>query len=64
MLKAGKTARIRKRRKIVNITILVLSTLATIIGLGFLFWIIGVLLFKGIGILNLDIFVKIGRAHV
>jgi len=43
-------------RLFLNKLILVLSTFAAIIGIGFLFWILGTLSIKGISALNLDIF--------
>ncbi len=46
----------QNRRILVNKIVMVLSTAAAIAGLIFLFWIIGVLFYKGFSALNLDIF--------
>jgi len=46
-----------KRRKFVNSLILVLSTLAALFGLLWLFWILGTLLYKGLGSLSWEVFV-------
>ncbi len=50
----------KNRRKIVNTIVLGLSTLAAILGIAILFWIIGVLLIKGLSIISLDTFIKDG----
>lgn len=49
--------RATQRRKIVNMIILTLSTISAVIGLVFLFWILGVLVYKGIDALSLNIFI-------
>ncbi len=46
----------QNRRILVNKVVMALSTAAAVAGLIFLFWIIGVLFYKGFGALNLDIF--------
>ncbi len=46
-----------KRRKLINSLILVLSTLAALFGLLWLFWILGTLLYKGLGSLSWEVFV-------
>lgn len=46
-----------QRRKIINMIILTLSTISAVIGLVFLFWILGVLVFKGIDALSMNIFI-------
>ena len=46
-----------KRRKFVNSLVLVLSTLAALFGLLWLFWILGTLLYKGLGSLSWEVFV-------
>ncbi len=45
-----------KKRFLLNKIILTLSTLSAIVGLGFLFWILGTLLIKGLATMNLSIF--------
>ena len=45
------------KRIITNNIIMVLSTLSAVIGIGFLFWILGILIINGID-------AQIGRAHV
>ena len=47
---------LQERRILLNKIIMVLSSVAAIAGMLFLFWIIGVLLYKGFNALNLDIF--------
>ncbi|WP_456455199.1 phosphate ABC transporter permease PstA [Thermovibrio sp.] len=42
------------RRKVVNAVVLVLSTLAALLGLVWLFWILGTLLYKGLSSLSLE----------
>lgn len=49
-----------KRRKRINRFVLLLSTVSALIGLVFLFWILGVLIYKGIDALNLGIFLYDG----
>ncbi len=46
-----------RRRKVINGFILVLSTLAALFGLMWLFWILGTLLYKGLGSLSLEVFI-------
>ncbi len=50
----------RNKRIIMNNIIMTLSTISAFIGLGFLFWILGVLVFNGIEALNLAIFINEG----
>ncbi len=50
----------RNKRIIINNIIMTLSTISAFIGLGFLFWILGVLVFNGIEALNLAIFINEG----
>jgi len=45
------------RRKIVNNIILVLSTIAALFGIMWLFWILGTLLYKGFSTLSLEVFI-------
>jgi len=45
------------RRKVANAVVLVLSTLCALIGLGFLFWILGVLMINGVDALNAGLFI-------
>lgn len=52
--------RAARRRNIVNIFVLVLSTFAAFIGLIFLFWILGVLVMKGVDALSWSMFVYDG----
>lgn len=49
-----------RRRKRINGFVLLLSTISALIGLVFLFWILGVLVFKGIDALNAGIFLYDG----
>lgn len=49
-----------KKRKIINTIALSLATIATLIGVFFLVWILGVLLFNGLSHISLDIFIKDG----
>ncbi len=49
-----------KKRKIINAIALFLASLATLVGIFFLLWILGVLLFNGLSYLSLDIFFKDG----
>ncbi len=49
-----------KKRKIINQIILLLSTAAALLGIAILFWILGVLLFKGMSYINLSVFVNDG----
>ena len=46
------------KRLTVNRIVLALSTLSALIGIGFLFWILGTLMYKGLSTLNLNIFIK------
>lgn len=46
-----------QKRVVINKIALALSTLSTLIALGFLFWILGVLVMKGVGALNWNIFI-------
>ena len=48
------------RRRRVNKVILTLSTLSAVAGIAVLFWILGVLLYNGLGALNLNIFLYDG----
>lgn len=50
----------KNRRKIVNTIVLGLSTLAAILGIAVLFWIVGVLLVKGLSVISVDTFTKDG----
>lgn len=52
--------RFTKRRNIINIIILVLSSLAALFGLIFLFWILGVLVVKGVDALSMGLFIYDG----
>ena len=49
-----------RKRKIINQIVLALSTAAALLGIAILFWILGVLLIKGISYINLDLFIKDG----
>ncbi|MDD3467706.1 MAG: phosphate ABC transporter permease PstA [Campylobacterales bacterium] len=49
-----------KKRKIINQIILLLSTAAALLGIAILFWILGVLLFKGMSYINFSVFVNDG----
>lgn len=49
-----------QKRKLTNIIVLSLSTLAAAVGLLFLFWILGILVVKGLDALNPDIFIYDG----
>lgn len=44
------------KRKIINAIVLSLSVLSTVIGVGFLFWILGVLLYNGLSHVSLSLF--------
>ena len=46
-----------QKRVVINKIALALSTLSALIALGFLFWILGVLVMKGVGALNWNIFI-------
>ena len=46
-----------KRRKLVNGIVLVLSTLAALFGIMWLFWILGTLIYKGFSALSLNVFI-------
>ncbi|MDD5160651.1 MAG: phosphate ABC transporter permease PstA [Sulfuricurvum sp.] len=46
-----------QKRVLINKIVLGLSTLSAIIAIAFLFWILGVLVMKGVGALNWDIFI-------
>ncbi len=50
----------KNRRKFVNTLVLTLSTMAALLGIAILFWIIGVLLFKGLTVISLDTFTQDG----
>ena len=50
----------RQKRILINNIVMTLSTLSALIGLGFLFWILGVLVFNGIEALNIGIFLNEG----
>jgi phosphate transport system permease protein len=50
----------KNRRKIINTIVLALSTLAALVGIAILFWIIGILLVKGLSVISLDTFTKDG----
>ncbi|MEF3191945.1 MAG: phosphate ABC transporter permease PstA [Campylobacterales bacterium] len=49
-----------KKRKIINIIVLTLSTLSALVGIGFLFWILGVLLFNGFSYITPSTFTQDG----
>ncbi len=49
-----------QKRVVINKIALTLSTLSAFIALGFLFWILGVLVMKGVGALNWNIFIFAG----
>lgn len=49
-----------KKRKIINQIVLLLSTAAALLGIAILFWILGVLLYKGMSYINLSVFVNDG----
>ena len=49
-----------KKRIITNNIVMILSTLSALIGIGFLFWILGVLVINGIDALNMSIFTQEG----
>ncbi|RUM64341.1 MAG: phosphate ABC transporter permease PtsA [Sulfurimonas sp.] len=49
-----------QKRIMTNNIVMVLSTLSALLGLGFLFWILGVLVFNGIEALNMNIFIYEG----
>jgi phosphate transport system permease protein len=46
-----------QKRKLINKLVLVLSTLAALFGLMWLFWILGTLLYKGLSSLSLEVFI-------
>jgi len=48
------------KRKIINTVVLTLSSIAAIIGIAMLFWILGVLLFKGLSSISLATFTNTG----
>lgn len=50
----------QSKRKIINSIVLGLSTMAALIGIAFLFWILGVLLFKGLNAISLETFTNCG----
>ncbi len=50
----------KNRRKFVNTLVLTLSTMAALLGIAILFWIIGVLLFKGLTVISFDTFTQDG----
>ncbi|MBD3824529.1 MAG: phosphate ABC transporter permease PstA [Epsilonproteobacteria bacterium] len=45
-----------QKRKLINNIVMALSTLSALIGIGFLFWILGVLIYNGVDALNMNIF--------
>ena len=49
-----------EKRIIINNIVMVLSTLSAIIGIGFLFWILGVLIMNGVDALSMTIFTEEG----
>ena len=49
-----------QKRIISNKIVMVLSTLSAVIGMGFLFWILGTLVYKGVDALSLNIFTNEG----
>lgn len=49
-----------QKRIIVNNIVMILSTLSAVVGIGFLFWILGVLVTNGIDALNMTIFLNEG----
>jgi phosphate transport system permease protein len=49
-----------KKRIIINNTIMILSTLSAVIGIGFLFWILSVLVINGVDALSMTIFTEEG----
>jgi len=52
--------RAQEKRKIVNFIILGLSTFAALLGIAFLFWILGALLLKGLSVISLATFTNTG----
>jgi len=46
------------KRLLINKIVLILSTISALIGIGFLFWILGTLMYKGISAIHLDMFTK------
>ncbi len=50
----------RQKRIAINNIVMTLSTISALIGLGFLLWILGVLVFNGIEALNIGIFINEG----
>jgi len=50
----------KNRRKIVNTIVLALSTMAALLGIAILFWIIGILLIKGLSVISIDTFTQDG----
>ncbi len=50
----------RQKRIAINNIVMTLSTISALIGLSFLFWILGVLIFNGIEALNIGIFINEG----
>ncbi|NOR58559.1 MAG: phosphate ABC transporter permease PstA [Sulfurimonas sp.] len=49
-----------KKRMIINNIVMVLSTLSAVIGIGFLFWILGILIINGVDALSMTIFTEEG----
>jgi len=47
-----------RKRLLINKIILILSTISALIGIGFLFWILGTLIYKGVATVNLSLFTK------
>lgn len=49
-----------KKRILLNKLVMVLSTFSAIVGMGFLFWILGILIYNGVDALSLNIFTNEG----
>lgn len=49
-----------QKRILINKIVMILSTLSALIGMGFLFWILSILIINGIGALNMNIFLNGG----
>jgi phosphate transport system permease protein len=45
-----------QKRKIINNIIMILSSASALVGMGFLFWILGILVYNGVDALNMNIF--------
>ena len=50
----------QRKRKIINAIVLGLSTMAALIGIAFLFWILGALLFRGLSAISISTFTNTG----